>query len=359
MRFGSWILVVVLVSGILLFGFGCVEPARSVLPEPAAAVSPDAELPVAQIAPEPNELGPKITFDEVVHDFGIVSPRSKNPCEFKFTNTGKGILKVNKKIKSSCGCTVPQLKKDVYESGESGIINVVYTAGRKGGAVSRRLYVSSNDGANPKVMLSVNAKVVESVKYEPQKLRFSLKGEDANYPDITLKSLDGKAFGINGIKSTADSITVDYDGSARAKKFVLKPKVNLKKLERATRGNVKIYLTHPGCDMVVIPYEVVVEFSVTPAMISILGAKPGESIQRELWILNNYGEDFEIESASSKKGIVKILNQEKVEGRYKFNLEITPPVSEGRGRVFTDVFVVKIKGGKKIEVNCRGFYAKR
>jgi hypothetical protein len=88
-----------------------------------------------------------------------------------------------------------------------------------------------------------------------------------------------------------------------------------------------------------------------------LNAQPQKSLTREIWVLNNYGEDFEVESTSSKEGIIKVLCQEKVGNRYKFELEIIPPrLAEGK-RVFTDVFYVKIKGHKTLELNCRGFYS--
>ena len=75
--------------------------------------------------------------------------------------------------------------------------------------------------------------------------------------------------------------------------------------------------------------------------------------------MNNYGDDFEIESASSEKGIIKILSQEKIDSRYKFELEITPPETKDLRKIFTDELTVKVKDGEKLRVNCRGFYSRK
>jgi len=68
--------------------------------------------------------------------------------------------------------------------------------------------------------------------------------------------------------------------------------------------------------------------------------------------------DFEVESGSSKKNIIKILGQEKIRNGYQFVVEITPPAAEGKTS-FTDVFVLNMKGGEKVEITCHGFYSGR
>ena len=54
-----------------------------------------------------------ISFEKTVFDLGDVGPGTKNECEFRFTNTGRGLLKIGK-ISRTCGCTVFQLDKKQY-----------------------------------------------------------------------------------------------------------------------------------------------------------------------------------------------------------------------------------------------------
>jgi len=50
-------------------------------------------------------LLPRISFEKTVCDLGEVGQGTKNSCEFRFTNTGRGLLKIGN-ISRTCGCTV-------------------------------------------------------------------------------------------------------------------------------------------------------------------------------------------------------------------------------------------------------------
>jgi HEAT repeat protein len=300
----------------------------------------------------------KITFEKTTHDFGQISPGSTNSCEFTFTNTGDSLLKIGK-IDSPCGCTIPRLSKKEYAPGESETIKVRYSAGTHPGRVTKRLYVNSNDRARPRITLTIKATIVMKVGFGPKKLELLLKDENAGCPEITLTSLDNQPFAITQFKSTANSITADFEPSVKKTKFVLEPKVDMEQLRKALNGRISISLTHPQCRTVTIPFRTLPRFKITPPSLITLKAESQKPTKRKVRILNNYNEDFEIESASSQKGIVKVLSQEKTRGGYQFELEITPPVVEGNKRLFTDVFIVNIKGGEVLKISCRGFYSRK
>ncbi len=303
--------------------------------------------------------GPKIAFEKVIYDFGEVGQRTTNSCEFKFTNTGDGLLKIVR-VKACCGF-VAKLKgnKKDYAPGESGTVIVTFSAGGFRGRLTRYMYVNSNDKARPSVRLTVKARIVPKVSYQPARLNLTLKDPNAGCPKITLTSLDNQPFAITQFKSTANSITVDFDASVKKTKFVLEAKVDMEKLRRALNGSISISLTHPECRTVTIPFNTRPRFKITPLSIIVLRAEPQKPTKRKVWIFNNYDEDFEIESASPQKGIIKVLSQEKVRSGYQFELEITPPAAERGKRIFTDVFFVKIKGGERLQIRCRGFYDSR
>jgi len=311
----------------------------------------------SQAASESGQGAPHISFEKTTHDFGEIASAATNVCEFKFTNTGNNVLKVGK-IQSTCGCTVPKLSKEEYAPGESGTVEVKYNSGRHPGSATKHLYVSSNDETNPKVELTLKAMVMMKVDYEPKVLSFLLKDVNSGVPEIKIRSSDGQQFAIRGFKSNANCITADYDPAVKNTEFVIKPKVNLEKLRTDATGRIDISLTHPGCDMVSIPFRALSRFGINPPRIVVFEASPQKPVTKDLWVLNNYGEDFEIESTSSKKGTIKVLKQEKVGNRYNFELEITPPeiMTESKKKIFEDVFFMNIKGGEKLEVACTVFY---
>jgi hypothetical protein len=329
---------------------------RQVCAAEESKATPSASQPAEEQAPEPAaDKSPKIRFEKLIHDFGKISPGKTKLCEFKFTNAGDGLLKIGK-IQSTCGCTVPQLKKKQYYRGESGTIKVEYRPGNYAGIAKKRLFVNSNDKTSSRVTLTIKATIVKKVDYEPKRLNLLLKKENAGCGEITLFSLDKQPFAIKQFQSTNNAITADINPSVKKTTFVLQPRVDIEKLRNDLNGRININLTHPECKTVTITFSTLPEFKVNPAAIIVFNVKPQKPVERELWILNNYNEDFEIESVSSDKGAVKVLSQEKVGKRYKFQLQITPPTAENKQRIFADMFRVNIKGGGKLEILCRGFY---
>ncbi|MHC4175673.1 MAG: DUF1573 domain-containing protein, partial [Planctomycetota bacterium] len=298
----------------------------------------------------------RISFEKVIHDFGKIGPATNHLCEFKFTNTGNGILKITE-VGKTCGCTPFELAKTQYAPGESGTLKVKYYSDQQSGGTTKQLYVYSNDQTRPKIALTIKASIITKVDYGPKKLELTLNEKNAGCPEITLTSLDSQPFAIRGFKSTADCITADFNPSIKATSFVLQPKVDMEKLTKALRGRIEISITHPQCNMVTSLFSMLPRFKINPRSIMVHEAKPQASTIRKIRILNNYKENFEIGTVSSKKGAIKVLSQERLHNGYELELKITPPAAKGKSRVFTDVFVVNIKGAEKLEIPCSGFYA--
>jgi hypothetical protein len=83
---------------------------------------------IQQSASAAEKFLPRISFEKKVCDLGDVGQGTKNTCEFRFTNTGRGLLKIGN-ISRTCGCTVFHLDKKQYPPNETGVIKVIYTAG--------------------------------------------------------------------------------------------------------------------------------------------------------------------------------------------------------------------------------------
>jgi hypothetical protein len=378
------LILTILVTCVLLVQVGCREHDRTSEEPNAAALQPEAvverepvevaveplpEEPVEEpVAAKPEEAAAdnkpelstgsaKFVFENVTHDFGDISPRSKNTCEFKFKNAGDALLRIGK-IHSTCGCTVPELSKKEYAPGESGVIKATFNAGRGVGTVTKRLYVPNNDKKNSKVTLTIRARIVMKVAFEPSRIMLLLENENAGCPNITLKSVDGKPFAVTGFSAPGQSITADFDPAKQAAEFVLKPKADIEKLKKHSRGTIRIALTHPGAPSANITYQVVPEFQINPNAIVLRNVKAQRAEKRKVSVVNNYGRDFEIESIRSQKDAIRVVSREKVDKEYKLNLEIIPPVTEENGRVFRDVLSVKIKDGPDLTMSCRGFYSR-
>ena len=301
---------------------------------------------------------PRITFEKVIHDFGKIGPETSSLCEFKFTNTGDGILKITE-VEKTCGCTPFTLAKKEYAPGESGTLQVRYYSDKQSGEATKQLFVYSNDEARPKVALAIKANIVAKVDHGPKKLELSFREKNAGCPKITLASLDNQPFSIRHFKSTADCITADFNPSMKATRFVLQPIVDMVKLEQTLNGRIEIELTHPEYKVVTIGVHALPRFSVSPRPIVVREARQNNTVTRKVRIQNNYKDYFELESVHSKKGIVKVLSSQKLSDGYELELNITPPAQRGRASHFTDVVVLKMKDGRSLEIPCNGFYPRQ
>ena len=110
-----------------------------------SAAKPKAQIKEeAKSAPAASAKGPKILVTKEFHDFGDIGPASNHTCEFNFQNVGSEML-VIEKVQSTCGCSVPQLKKNDYAPGESGTVEVRFHSPSNKGETKKQLYILSND----------------------------------------------------------------------------------------------------------------------------------------------------------------------------------------------------------------------
>ncbi len=339
---------------ILVFQAGCQQQAK-VAESPAAVPQPAPEP--AKASPELVERGePKIEFASMVYDFGKVGPGQKMVGQFKFTNAGDAPLKITN-VEKCCGA-VTKLDKQELAPGEAGFLQVQYTSSRMPGAMMKQLYVNSNDKATPRAALAIKAETVLRVDYEPKSIKLLLKDQNADCPKITLTSTDNRPFSVTSFQATGDSLTAEIDSVVQATEFILQPLADLAKLQKIRAGRISIGLAYPQAntppETISISFSALTRFTIMPASLLFVYDKAEQPVKKVLWLTNNYGEDFEIESASSKEGYIKVLSQNKTGNRYQFSLEITAP--EGQTKRFEDTFSIKLKDGETLEVKCRGIY---
>jgi hypothetical protein len=297
-----------------------------------------------------SEGAPKITFEDTVYDFGEISSSRKYTGQFKFTNTGNGILNILD-VKKCCGSVVT-LDKEELAPGESGTIKVEYTTGARSGSMNRSIRVYSNDKTNPKVDLTIKAKVVQKVKWQPPRVDLLLNKGNVVCPKITITSLDEQPFSITAFQSTGDTITADIDPSVKATEFVLEPKVDPEKQQKHSRGLITISLTHPELDKVYIRFTTKERFELKPTGVFLLNPRPEEPNINKVSVVSNYGEEFEIESTSSEKGMAKVINRQAIANGYRLDIEIIPPAPDDKTRMFTDFVDVNLKGGQTLKIKC-------
>jgi hypothetical protein len=352
------------------------EQAPAVQTAANAALATETQPAVADV----NGPAAKITVEQPVLNLGDIGTDSKVSGKFTFTSSGQDPLKIVK-VHSCCGVTIRGVEAgQIYAPGKTGILEFDYVTGSTPlSGVKRELRLQTNDPDQKFVSLTIKANIVRRVEVDPMKLRLFLKQENAGCSEIKVRSLDGKPFAIKNIRSTANSISADFDPNATATEFTIKPKADMEKLQKNIRGVVSIDLTHPECSNVRVSYDVLPEFTISPAQLVLFNIRPGQAAQRDVWVLSNYRDEFDIESVSSQKGYVKLLEKKTVGNRYQLRIEITPPARDGDQAVpaassdgqnaapasgqsenvlMADMLEVKIKDGDTLTIPLRGFYVR-
>ena len=90
-----------------------------------------------------NLQSPEIKFNELEFDFGTINEGDIVNHTFKFTNTGKSPLIIDKAT-ASCGCTVPDWPKQPIGIGKIGEIKVRFDSKNKPNQQIKTVTISAN-----------------------------------------------------------------------------------------------------------------------------------------------------------------------------------------------------------------------
>lgn len=314
------------------------------------------ETHVGNIAGTYSQGAPKILFEKTTYNLGEVGRGTNHLCEFRFKNTGSAPLQIGD-VTRVCGCTPFLLEKREYAPGEIGTLQVRYYSDTDLGPTTKQLYLNSNDRTNPKVTLTIQAKVITKVDYEPKTLTLLLGKSNTTCPPIVINSVDNKPFSIEYFRSTSNIVTADFDPSQTATKFVIQPKVDIRRLEQNQDGLIEIGTTHPECEAITIGVNAIPKYKITPQSITVSNAVAKKPISKKVRITSNYNENFELSSWASKYELVKVVGNQKLRDGYELAIEITPPETNGEKRIFTEELALTTKGGDRLEIPLNGFYS--
>lgn len=333
------------------------EPAPAAITPPATPVKPLAKADPALAAAAVAAEAPVLTFEQPVHDFGEVGPSSVNTYNYKFSNTGNAVLKIDR-FHTPCGCTVPQLDKKDYLPGESGSITVRYTAPATAVSDKKPVYVFSNDPKTPQYELTIKAQVQVNVAISPQDVSLLLDQPNAGMPTIKVESLDDKLFSITSITASNDTFSITFDKQNKQKEYVLTPVVNTERLNANPTGVIQIKTDHPQSGILMVRYTAKPLFEVSRPRIILQNIAPGEESSHEVWIRSNYEEKVEIASFESTNGYMTLQSQEQDGNHLKISVKITPPTEENAAtrRYITDDLKITLKSGQELSIRCSGWF---
>jgi len=225
---------------------------------------------------------PKIMLDKTTYDFNDIRPNTGHTAVFHLSNAGGSTLEITE-VKKCCGAVV-KLDKPRLEPGETATLTAEYRASQVAGLMTKKIGLVTNDPNQPRVELTIAGRVVQTLTWTPTRFDLAIRKDDVKCPEITIKSLDGEPFSIKTLVSTGQCLTADFDPTAKAMEFVLKPKVDTAKLEALSSptGMVRIELSRADYPAIDLGFAVIPALQAIPSQILVFGARAGESVVRSI-----------------------------------------------------------------------------
>ena len=125
--------------------------------ENASSKVNDANIQAVASAEDNTGKAPIMTFDENEFDFGTINEGEKVEHVFTFKNTGETDLIITD-AKGSCGCTVPDYKKEPIKPGETSEMKVSFNSDGKPGQQQKTVTIMANT-ATGNELLTIKANV--------------------------------------------------------------------------------------------------------------------------------------------------------------------------------------------------------
>ena len=104
-------------------------------------------------------VGPKISAQQLEHNFGDVNQGDVVSHSFALSNNGGDLLNILD-VKASCGCTAANPDKNSLKPGETTNLVVSFNSKGRKGVQTKTVTVKTNDKENPTLTLTIKCNIV-------------------------------------------------------------------------------------------------------------------------------------------------------------------------------------------------------
>lgn len=152
---------------------------------------------------------PNLQAQQQKFDFGEIFQGEKVLHVFEFVNEGDEVLKIDR-VRSSCGCTAVLVSEKSIPPGGKGELQANFDSARFRNAVSKTIYLYSNDPVHPVMQFHIKGKVLEPVAVEPAQINFgNVAAEKTVTSTVLLRNQGEKPLTLGKPHSTAAELVVN------------------------------------------------------------------------------------------------------------------------------------------------------
>jgi Protein of unknown function (DUF1573) len=226
---------------------------------PAAAKATSAAS--ATSAATAGAAHPKAVVVQPIKDVGSVAKGDKITQDFEIRNDGNAALEITD-VKPACGCTVANYDRTIAP-GKTGKVHVVVETGGFSGPVAKGVTVFTSDASNPRVELTVRAKIDPYIAVKPGFARYTIVKDEAKEGTIvqTLWTPDGSPMDVVKVDSPWPYLAVSFREAQEGERL---PDVKFKQWRVETKlssdapvgplaGMITVHTNHAKQKLVEIP----------------------------------------------------------------------------------------------------------
>lgn len=334
----------------------------------AALPPPLPPLTETEVALKP--AASRMTLAQTDHDFGTIMDNEPKRVAFEFTNTGVDPLIIGE-VKSTCGCTVPELSKKIYQPGEKGEITVLYNPHGKRGHDARSVTLETNDSTQPSVKLNIKAHVKQLVIIEPTLLQFGqtdkgkgrtmeffVAGRTEDFRVTLATTTMPDVYTVEMGETEVREIGIDKE-KLRATKLVVKLRedapVGVHTAEMTLRTNddrIPVERTQ-------VLSQVLGDIQVTPPRISLGRIELGQSFTREFRVQSRSGQPFHISQVEARDSTAEVqfhFEPEDAKNPTSWRVVMSGRAHPQERRILGQILVrTDVRSEETIEVRYNGF----
>lgn len=341
---------------------GALSTLSGALPPPL----PPVTTPEGQLTPAAS----RIEFDHVEENFGTIMDNEVQKTAFHFTNTGRDPLIIGE-VKSTCGCTVPDIVKKVYQPGESGEIKVEYNPHNKRGHDSRSITVQTNDASQQSVKLTIKAHVKQLLILDPTMLQFGqvdkqksktmeiwVAGRTEDFKVTHATTNMPEVYSVEVGDTEMREVGLEKE-NLRATKLVITLRADAPVGMHTAELTVRTTDERVPVERAQVLSQVMGDLAVVPPRISLGRIEPGASFNREFRIQSRSGQPFKIsnvETTDSTADVTFEFMPEDPKNPIVWRVVMTGTPKANERRIIGQIMVrTNVVSEENVEVRYNGF----
>lgn len=145
-----------------------------------------------------------LSVDPYSWDFGQVKEGEILQHNFTLTNDTQNTLNI-KGVNTSCGCTVPKIKKNTLAPGETTFLEVKFNTKGYFGTVEKFIYVNTDRADNPMLKFIVKADIINSSFWDFGQVK---EGQVLQH-SFVFRNDSGRTLNINNITTSCGCTTAN------------------------------------------------------------------------------------------------------------------------------------------------------